>query len=41
MKGISTEDAAFRLAYGVFKSINQKKCIKEKFSEIWHRLLIA
>lgn len=40
MKGILTEDAAFRLADGVFKSINQKY-IKDKLSVIWHRLLIV
>jgi len=39
-KGISTEDAAFRMADGVFKSIKQK-CLLEEFSMIWQKLLIS
>ena len=38
-KGITTEDAAFRLTDSVFKSINQKTL--EEFSVIWQRLLSA
>jgi len=36
-KGISTEDAAFRLTDSVFKFVNQK--MLEEFSVIWQRLL--
>jgi hypothetical protein len=39
-KGISTEDAAFRLTDSVCKYINQK-CVWEEFSVIWQRLMIA
>jgi len=39
-KGISTEDAALKLANSVFKSINQKLNGKE-FSVIWQRLWIV
>jgi hypothetical protein len=34
MKGISTEDAAFRLADGVFKSLNQKMHKREIFCDL-------
>jgi len=40
-KGISTEDAAFRLKDRVFKTIHKKKGMLEELSVIWQRLLIA